>query len=78
MKIREARPRDAAKIAEMLPQEAGMTQAQILEMIQGENKVFIAADFSANILGCALDKERVYVSKNCYEPGVDEELKKQY
>lgn len=78
MKIREARPRDAAKISEILPAEAGITQSQIMDLIQGSSKVYVAADFSANILGCALDKEKVYISKNCYEQGVIEELQAQY
>lgn len=79
MRIREARIRDAEAITGIIPAEEGIAINAVMALLQNsDSPVYVATDFSANILGCALDSERIYVSSACMEPGVVEELKSKY
>lgn len=79
MKIRDARVRDAVAIANIIPESEAINDMQIMGMIQkNDPKVYVATDFSANILACALGKDKVFVSSNCAEAGVEDELKAMY
>ena len=79
MRIREARIRDSAAIAKLTTGEGAVTEDEVMGMIQkNDPKIYVAADFSANIWGCALGADKVYIAENCLEQGLAEDLKKMY
>lgn len=79
MRIREARMRDAAMITDLIPESEGISEGDVMGMIQKmDPKVYVAADFSANILGFSLSADKVFLSPNCLELGVADELKSKY
>ena len=79
MNIREARIRDVAAIAGLIPESAAITEDKVMGMIAKKDpKIYVAADFSANIHACALGADKIYVSPNCMEEGVLDALAKMY
>ena len=79
MRIREAKVRDAQAIYNLLPESEKMSVDAIMGMImKKEANIFVACDFSTNILACSMDSERIYVSSTCADTSVADELKKQY
>lgn len=76
MRIREARIRDAEAIINLIPGEIANSVEEMISMIQSDaSSIFVATDFSANILGCIFDKDKVFVKSGCNEPGIEDALK---
>ncbi|MBQ0028572.1 MAG: hypothetical protein KBS96_08210 [Lachnospiraceae bacterium] len=79
MRIREARIRDAAAIAGMMSENEEISVDAVMGMIQkNDPKIYVGADFSANILACSVGADKVYKSKNCFDQNVEEEFRKMY
>lgn len=79
MRIREARVRDAAAIANLMSEKEAVTETAVLGMIQkNEPKIFVGTDFSANVLACSVGADRIYKSSNCFEQNVEDEFAKMY
>lgn len=79
MRIREARIRDAEAITNLISDTEDIALNTVMAMLQDSGKkVYVATDFSANILGCALDSEKIFVSSACHEAGVEDELKSKF
>lgn len=79
MRIRDARVRDVMAIIDLLPEDEKCTYDELVDKIQDSNPpIFVATDFSANVLGCAIGADKVYIKENCAEPGIENELRAKY
>lgn len=79
MRIREARVRDAEAITSIIPAEEGMAINTVMTLLQNsETPIYVATDFSANILGCSFSADKIFVSPTCPDAGVASELKSKY
>lgn len=79
MRIRKARLRDAEAIFNLVPSSENITYDLINEKLQDTSQeVYVATDFAANILACALDINNIFVSDKCVEASVEDTLRSKY
>ncbi len=79
MMVRKARVRDAASIVELLPDNEKISVDEMIGMIcDTASKVFVAVDFSSNMMGCSLGEDKIFISETSKEFGIEDSLKGQY
>lgn len=76
MRIRPARIRDTESIIRIAAEE-NLDEDSVINLIE-DGQVYVAVDFSANVLGCSLTLDKIYVSEFAHEDNIAEELEKCY
>ena len=77
MRIREARARDVVGIARLIGET--YTESELRDIVMKKDPVvYVGTDFGANILGCAIGADKIYIAPTCIEPDAKESLAKMY
>lgn len=79
MRIREARARDVVGIARLIGETETYTESELMDIVMKKDPVvYVGTDFGANILGCAIGADKIYIAPTCIEPDAKESLAKMY
>ena len=77
MRTRAARVRDAEAVVKIVSPHETIDEDKAINLIE-EGNVYVAVDFSANVWGCALSENQIYVKENAPDANVESELRKCY